>query len=142
MYKKFIIVVLTALTLSGCATLPGRLGEIAATLTTTIDNPLGERDIYRTKLAYAVALELAVEYRRYCWERPYAVLMADPVAKPVCERRRAVVRALQLARRNAGAAIVAAENFIRDNPTINAAGIVGAAWRAVEDFKAAIPAKQ
>ena len=140
--RKIIIAALAALTLAGCAqlqTLEGKLGDAYRVLTTTVDNPLGERDIYRVENAYAAALELAVEYRRYCWSKPYAVLMVDPVARPICEKRRAVVRVFQKARRNAGAAIIAAKNFIRDNPTINAAGMVGAAWQAVTDFQKAIP---
>jgi hypothetical protein len=64
---------------------------------------------------------LAVEYRAYCWSKPYAVLMADPVSKPICQKRRAVVRAFQKARLNASAAIVAAQNFVASNPTLNAA---------------------
>lgn len=47
--------------------------------------------------------------------------MADPVSKPICQKRRAVVRAFQKARLNASAAIVAAQNFVASNPTLNAA---------------------
>lgn len=139
--KKIFLIAALALSLGGCASLPGKLGDAYRVLTTTIDNPLGERDIYRVKNAYAAALELAVEYRRYCWERPYVVLMQDPVARPICEKRRGVVRAFQAARRNASGAIVAAENFIRNNPTIDAKGFVGAAWQAVTDFQRAVPAR-
>lgn len=137
--KRIVIALSLALSLGGCATLPGPLGEIARVLTTTINNPVGEKNIYQVENAYAAALTLAVEYRNYCWSQPYKVLMADSVAKPICERRRAVVRAIQTARRNAGPALVAAQNFVRDHPTLNASQVVGAAWQAVTDFQRAIP---
>ncbi len=110
-------------------------------VTTTIDNPVGEVDIYRVKNTYAAALELAAEYRRYCWSQPYAVLMTDPIARPLCERRRPIVRAIQKAQFKASAAVITASNFVRDNPTINAASAISAAWKAVTDFQSAIPAK-
>jgi hypothetical protein len=133
------LMVLT-LTLGGCASLSGtKLGDLVSAVTTTITNPVGDTDLYRAKNAYAASLELAVEYRAYCWKAPYATLMADPVAKPICEHRRAVVRAFQKAKTNAHAAIVAAQNFIVANPTLNAATAISAAWQAVTDFQAAIP---
>lgn len=140
---KIAVALMLAIMLGGCATanLPGKLGEIVKVVTTTIENPVGEVDIYRVKNAYAAGLELAAEYRRYCWSAPYATLMADPVAKPVCERRRAVVRAMQTAKGHAKAALASAETFIRDNPTLNATSAINAAWKAVKDFQSAVPAK-
>lgn len=140
--RKIIIAVTLALSLGGCASLPGPLGDAVRVLTTTINNPVAPVDIYRVKNAYAAALEVFVEYRRYCWSQPYAVLMVDPVAKPICERRRPIVRALQKADENAFFAISAAENFIAANPTLNATSIVSAAWAAVTAFQSAIPAKR
>lgn len=141
--RKIVLALFLSASLAGCATfpLPGKLGEIAEKINVTINNPVGTTDLYRVKNAYALALEFAAEYRRYCWAQPYATLMADPVAKPICERRRAVVRAFKVADDNAYAAIVAAENFIKNNPTISPAGFVGAAMQAVTDFQKAIPQK-
>jgi hypothetical protein len=137
---KIAAVLALAVMLSGCATQFGqRAGAIVSAVTTTVNNPVGNTDIYRIKNAYAAALELAVQYRSYCWSAPYATLMADPVAKPVCQHRRAVVRAVQKGKANAHAAIVAAQNFVRDNPTLNAATAIGAAWTAVTDFQNAVP---
>lgn len=140
--KRFLILCAVALSLSGCATSGTKLGDLVQVATTTITNPVGATDIYRIKNAYAASLEVVVEYRRYCWSQPYAVLMADPVSKPLCERRREVVRVAQLARRNARGAIVAAENFVADNPTLNAASAIDAAWKAVADFKNSVPISQ
>lgn len=138
--RRPLLAVLLASSLAGCASLPGPLGDAVRVVTTTITNPVNQTDIYRAKNTYAASLVLAAEYRRYCWSQPYAALLADPVARPLCERRRAVVRAFQNARRNAGAALAVAENFIATNPTLNAASAVSAAWKAVTDFQSAVPA--
>lgn len=138
--RRPLLAALLAACLAGCASLPGPLGDAIRVVSTTIANPVNQTDIYRAKNTYAATLELAAEYRRYCWSRPYAALLADPVARPICERRRAVVRAFQSARGNAGAALVAAENFIADNPTLNAASAVSAAWKAITDFQSSVPA--
>lgn len=137
MKRLLIIICAVTLSLGGCA--GTKVGDLLQAATTTIANPVGTTDIYRVKNAYAAALELAVEYRRYCWSKPYAALMADPVSKPVCEKRRAVVRFAQVAQRNASGAVVAAENFVANNPTLNASTVVGAAWQAVTDFQKAVP---
>lgn len=136
--KRIIVAAILSLALSGCAGIE-KAGQLVTTVTATIVNPVGPIDIYRVKNAYAGALELAVSYRAYCWSKPYAALMADPVSRPICERRRAVIRAAQQYRVQARAAIVSAENFIRNNPTLNAASAVSAAWQAVTDFQNAIP---
>lgn len=137
--KRFLILCAVALSLSGCA--GTKVGDLLQAATTTIANPIGVNDIYRVKNAYAAALELAVEYRRYCWERPYAALMADPVSKPVCQNRRAVVRFAQSSSLKARRAIRSAETFVANNPTLNAATAIDAAWRAVTEFQRAVPLK-
>lgn len=136
--KRLLILCAVALSLTGCAT-GTKLGDLVQVATTTITNPVGSTDIYRVQNAYAAALEVVVEYRRYCWSKPYAELMADPVSKPICEKRRAVVRAAQTGRKHARGALNAAENFITNNPTLNAASAIDAAWKAVADFKNSVP---
>lgn len=129
------------LSLGGCAALDPAGKSIFAggtSLTASITSPIGPVDIYRVKTVYASALEIAVGYREYCWSKPYAVLMADPIAKPVCQSRRRNVRAMQAADIRADAAISTAENFIRNNPTVSAASAVSAAWAAVTDFQGAV----
>ena len=122
----------------GCAGTPA--GDALRVATATVANPVDANDIYAAENAYAVALELAVEYRRYCWARPYKVLMADPIARPVCERRREVVRLIQRYRPAAGTALAEAKAFVAQNPTLSAAGVIGAAWTAIRQFQAAVPA--
>ncbi len=132
---------LLAIGAAGC-TAPGSFRELVSTATQTITNPIDKVDLYRVKNTYAAALTLADDYRTYCYARPYITLMADPIAKPICASRRAVLREIQARQPQAKQAIVAAENFVRDNPTLNAATAVSAAWRAVQAFQASVPKTQ
>ncbi len=135
--KRILIVpaLFAVLALGGCA----GLKSAVETVTTTITNPINSTDIYRIKNVYAATLQLAVEYRQYCWARSYAVLMADIVAKPLCQNRRVVVRAMQVARPKAASAIRSADSFVRNNPTLNAGTVISAAWAAVTDFQNSVP---
>lgn len=136
--KRIAILFAVALSLGGCA--PGtKLGDAFEVVTRTIQNPIGATDAIRIELAYGAAVTLAAEYRKFCWARTYKALMADPVAKPICAKRRSVARFSSIQRKNAKAALIAAQNFVRDNPTLNAATALGAAWQAVTDFQNAIP---
>lgn len=128
------LVVAASLMLAGCA---GGVSVFqgGTSLTATITNPVGQVDIYRVKNVYAASLALAADYRDYCWSKPYAAILADPVSKAACQNRRAIVRTLQTADLKAFAAITAADNFTKNNPTISAASAVGAAWTAVSDFQ-------
>lgn len=135
--KIFVLpLLLIALALPACAPLT----KFADTITQTIVNPLGPVDIYRVKNVYAAGLTLAAEYRNYCWSRTYASLMADPVARPLCQNRRPNVRTIQFASGEASKAIRIADNFIRQNPSGNAVTYVTAAWDAVQAFRSTIPA--
>jgi hypothetical protein len=136
-----VIVCVGALALGSCA--PGsQLDKIGTALTTSIANPVSDTNIYQVQNSYALALQLLAEYRRYCWSKPYSAILADSVAKPVCEKRRAVVRFAIKARKDARAALDAAELFIANNPTLNAATAVQAAWLAVNNFQSAFPRSQ
>ncbi len=137
--KRILLVSILALALAGCAQL-SQIGGFISTATTTITNPITSVDIYRVKNVYAATLQLVVDYRKYCWDRPYAILIADPIAKPVCQNRRAVIRTAQAAQLKAGSAVRSADNFVTNNPTLSAATVVSAAWAAVTDFQNAVPA--
>lgn len=138
----FIPLLACALALSACAGSVQKAGNIVGAVTQTVVNPLGEVDIYRVKNVYTAGLQLAADYRKYCWSKSYAALMADPIARPVCQNRRPNVRAMQAAKNIASNAIRVAERFIRNNPSGNAVSYVNAAWNAVQDFRAAIPSVQ
>lgn len=136
--KKVVFALVLTLGLSGCTgTTP--LEQAVNALTSTVQNPVGEVNIYQVQNTYAAALRLTVEYRRYCWAKPYKDLIADPISKPICERRREVIRFAQKARKNARLAIDQAELFITNNPTLNAASVIQAAWTAVAAFQNATP---
>lgn len=130
---------LASLTFSGCA--GTKVGDLIAVATTTITNPVNSTNIYQVKNVYAASLALVAEYRRYCWARSYKSLMADPVAKPVCQQRRQLVLAAQRAELKADAAIQVAESFVRNHPTLNAAAAISSAWEAVTAFQNLVPHK-
>lgn len=132
--KRLLLIplLLGSLSLGGCLQ---TVSDGIKAVTTTIANPVGGKNIYQAKLVYASALEIAVKYREYCWSKPYRVLMADPVAKPLCRSRRSNVVKLQAADTKAYASIRSAENFVRNNPTLNATSAIGAAWAAVTDYQ-------
>lgn len=137
--NKLILVaaIVLALALPGCA--GTKTGDLISAATTTITNPVKAVNVYQVKNAYAATLQLAVSWREYCYSKPYAALMTDPVAKPVCQSRRRVVRAVQSAQPKAASAIRTAENFVRNNPTLNATSVISAAWDAVAAFRSAVP---
>ena len=125
--KSLIAAIGLALLVAGCATTGG------------VQNPLTSVDMYRVKNTYAATLELVVAWRNYCWSKSYAAIIADPVAKPVCENRRARLRTIQSAQAKAGSAVRYADNFIKANPTINIASVIGPAWDAVSLFQSVVP---
>jgi hypothetical protein len=104
-------------------------------LTTTVTNPVAPVNIYQAKTVYDATLELTNGYRDYCYSKPFAVLMADPVSRPVCKSRRAIVRAMQAADDKAAAAMETATNFVRNNPTLDATSAIRAALTAVTEFQ-------
>ena len=104
-----------------------------------ITNPVTNLDIYRVKNVYAATLELAGKWRTYCYSKPYSAIVADPIMKPVCQKRRATVRQIQKYQPIAGTAVRKADEFVRNNPTVNAAGAIGIAWDAVSEFQRVVP---
>lgn len=139
MKKLFLIpVLLLSLAVVGCSG-AAKVADLVSTVTTPITNPVGKVDIYRAKNVYAATVSLAVDYRTYCWSKPYSALLADPVANPICKSRRAVVRKIQAADTKAFFAIRKAERFVQKNPTVTAASVISAAWTAVRQFQNAVP---
>lgn len=139
--KRILLIpaLLLALAVSACTNGPN-LGALLNIATSTVTNPVNAVDIYRVKNVYAASLELAKQYRTSCWSKPYAAILADPVLGTVCKNRRATVRAMQAAQLKAASAIDSAQTFVADNPTLNAASVIAAAWSAVTAFQSAVPA--
>lgn len=128
------LLLVAALALGACTTTSNPLDIFR-----TVTNPVTNLDIYRVKNTYAATLQLAKDWRTYCYSRPYSVIVADPIMKPVCQSRRATVRQIQKYQPIAGTAVRKADEFVRNNPTVNAAGAIGLAWDAVTEFQKVIP---
>lgn len=135
--KRILPVIILALALSGCA--GTKLGDLISTATTTITNPVNAVDIYRVKNVYAASLQAAEDWRVFCWSKPYSAILADPVAKPICQNRRPWLRAIRVAQVKASSTIASATAFVQNYPTLDASTAIAAAWAAVTDFKNAVP---
>ncbi len=127
-----------SLALGGCA--GTQFGDFIKFASASAANPVTATNIYQAKNAYAAALTVADEWRAYCFGMSYKVLMADPVARPVCSRRRAVTRAILNSGPKARDALAQAEAFVNDHPTLDASFIIRAAIDAVAKFRAIVPA--
>lgn len=138
--KLFILipVMLLCVAATGPASCDRSVFDGGASLTASVRNPVGPVDLYRAKTVYAGTLELVSAWREYCWSRPYAVLMTDPVARPICQSRRPILRAVQSADDKAFAALKTAENFVRDNPTVSAVSAIQSAMLAVAGFNSLV----
>ena len=114
---------------------------VACGSTGSVQNPITSVDMYRVKLAYAASLQLADDYRTYCWTKTYRQILADPVMKPVCQNRRTVVRGIQKYQPIAGTAVRKADDFVAKNPVIDASSVIQLAWTAVTNFQNILPAR-
>jgi hypothetical protein len=138
--SRIAAVLLLAVAAGGCTETLRKAGQVAAAVTQNFANPVGARDLHAAELAYAAALQLSDSYRVTCWSKPFAAIKEDVALRPLCQRRRHVVRQMQKARAKARASLDVAINFVQQNPTLNAAKVVGAAWAAVTAFQQAHPA--
>lgn len=136
--RKILPVLLLSLVLTGCA--GTKVGDFISAVTTTVVNPVSATNIYQVKNAEAAVLELSVAWRRNCWSKPYVELMKEAVNKALCQNRRPTLRKIQDAKAYASLAIMEAEAFVRNNPTINATTAIQAAWNAISAYRNAIPA--
>lgn len=116
-----------------------KASELIAAITTPITNPADAREVYAMKNGYAAGLQLKKDWRAYCWSQSYSKVMKDPAAAVVCQNRRPRWRAILAAQAKASSAVVDAETFVRDHPTLNAAEAIAAGWRAVKNFQNAVP---
>lgn len=131
MKRLLIPVLVLVLALGGCA--GGSIFTGGTSLTATVNNPVGKRELYLVENAFAAAERLLIDYRSLglCAPGQRATLGSPCAARPI-------IRILQAADQNAYAAIVAARKFIRNNPTVSAVSAIGAAQAAVADFAAAL----
>jgi hypothetical protein len=137
--RRILLVALAALWLGGCASNPITtvIGQIA---TGTLPNPISTTNVYQVKNVYAIAAESTISYRGYCFGRTYAVLMADPIAKNICANRRPVWRKIVSYKNTAYAAVVKADNFVKNNPTLDASAVISQATAAISALQSVTPA--
>lgn len=111
------LVLVLALILGGCASLP------------SVPNPLSPSSLYDIENAYGVALSQAVAYRG----RPLCKVGHLESVTNICARRSIIVR-LQKADGKAQIALANAKAFVRDNPTLDATSVLAIAQAAVTTF--------
>lgn len=109
--RRLAAAVLALSLLGGCATFP---------------NPINQDQLYDLKAAYGIALTASVGYKRLCVKKVATVY-------PSC---RSVVPILQAADRKVQGALVAAKNFIANNPNVSSVSLVSAVQQALADFEA------
>jgi len=129
MKRLSIPLLLVALALAGCASDKSVL-QGGTSLTATVQNPVGRKELAVVENAYGLALVAAVNYRRLGICKTGTVeSFGNPCA------RRDVVLQLQAADRKARSALIPARRFVRNNPTLNAFSAIAAAQAAVADFQ-------
>lgn len=125
---RIAIVLSLALFAAGCGSTSIFKG--GSSLTATVENPAGKRELAVIYNTYLIAGKAYVRYRDLgiCRTGQEATFF-KPCAK------RSVLLSLQAADRKAYAAMRAAGRFIRDNPTLSAISVISAARVAVSDFQ-------
>lgn len=91
-----------------------------------IQNPISLNELAAAESAYGVALSAAVAYRS---------LPLCKASVPAPCAKRDVILELQEADKKVQGAIIAVNNFVRDNPELSAASLVAAAQKAIADFQ-------
>jgi hypothetical protein len=118
---KKIIILFTALSLSACA---------------TMNNPVSTTNLYDIESAYYAAEQVALVYMRL----PLCKTGTTTSLTNQCGRRSVKVK-IQNAARTAQVAIIAARNFVRNNPTINDLTLLTAAQTALTNFQSVLTAQ-
>lgn len=137
-----VLVLAGVLALGGCGTVGDVVSRVGAGIAQGVPNPITQVDIYRVRNTYAASLEAAAAWRTYCYARPYAVLIRDPIARPICQDRRSVIRRLQDARPRVASAVRIADDFVTRNPTLDASTALRTAWDAIAWMQGMIPQAQ
>lgn len=141
--KRYLAILVVALSLGGCAGTP--FGDAVRVATTEFRNPVTPTNIYQVKIAFAAGQDLVTRYQRDCFGGdlpPYPVtvlkIKADPILSVQCAHRVSRYKAMKGAENKAYNAIVQADEFISRNPSGNVAMYIAAAWKAVTDYRAKV----
>lgn len=92
----------------------------------SFDNPLTQNQLYNAENGYGVALAAMKGYRQSCVDKVVGVY-------PQC---RTIVPELQDSVRKAEGARKAAQEFVKNNPTVSPTSLIAAFQQAVTDFQA------
>lgn len=132
----FLAPVLMALALTaGCQSIGAALNAVNTVVNLDVANPVTPARVFQLRALYATAfLVPAVAYR----ELPLCGPGERTIPHGCAER--AVVLRLQAVDRQAEAAMVRLETFVRDNPRLNALSLFQAAEQAVATARSAVPA--
>lgn len=109
--KKALLIAALAASLGGC-------------VADSVKNPVSGDTLTAVEDAYGVVLSSAVGYRKLCEKK---------IIPPSC---RPVVLKLQAAAVKAQGAVIAARDFVKNNPEISPLSALLAARNAIADFKA------
>lgn len=110
--------------LTGCATFEAATGIPSSVFTTTIQNPVGLRELSDVEKGYQAALGIANVYVELCRSRQ--------IARASC---RPVVTRIQSYVSQAHNALVSLRSFVRNNDTVNAVSAYAAVRKAISDFQ-------
>lgn len=131
--KRLLILVLLALPLAACSGDSVLRG--GTSLTATVENPVGKKELQVVYNSYLIAGKAYVRYRDLgiC-----KVGTSFTFSRPCADR--GTLLALQAKDRTAYAALKTAGTFIKNNPNVSALSLVNAARSAVTDFQNAVSA--
>lgn len=116
LFTLLIVPVLASGLLAGCATGNKSVFEGGTSITATVQNPIGRKELAEVELSYTAASKAFVACRRvHCVSAVY-------------------LRAYQGYDNRAYAALVAARRAVRENPTVSGLSAVVAARQAISDF--------
>lgn len=116
--KRLLVIGMLALSLAGCA---NGFNPLAS-----VKNPVSAVNLYEAELVFDATLKTFVELRGLC---------ANRTLPPSC---RTYVRSGQAIVAKAAAADVAARNFVKNNPTLDATNVIQAFTGLLNDFKGAV----
>lgn len=132
--KKFLLAIALIIPLSGCAGFAETaLNLPSGLLTTTINNPVGPRELAIVESSVATARSLALSYIQLgLCKKGQVPTFAVPCAE------RAVVLKIQSIDKKIRVALPVARKFVRNNDTINAGSALSAVREAVNDLRATL----
>jgi hypothetical protein len=120
---RILIALAVALVLPGCA------------LFHSMSNPLNTTTLYDLEAGYYTAQQIALAYKAL----PLCKTGTQPSVSNICAKRSVIV-SIQVNARRAQAAITQLRDFVKNNPTLNAAALISATQLAISGFESAVNA--